>query len=143
MLFGRFPGIAVYLEPESSTMKHYLLLAFLLELTCIHGAEVTQSPGPADKPGLCPQERDLVLVSCTKKCFSDSECEGVRKCCTTSCNGAQCQMPYNKAGSCPAPEIVSGATCDEIKHCSSDNNCNGEQKCCNNACSGSSCQNPV
>ncbi|XP_073420636.1 waprin-Phi2-like [Dendrobates tinctorius] len=121
-------------------MRRYLLLALLLGLTCVRGAEV---PTAEAKPGTCPTIRDMSLGICVKRCSDDSECEGNRKCCKTSCDGFQCQMPDDKPGSCRSPEIVDGTTCDQTKHCGSDNNCEGEQKCCQNTCSGTSCQNPV
>ncbi|XP_073501170.1 waprin-Rha1-like [Phyllobates terribilis] len=124
----------------SSTMRRYLLLALLLHLTCVHGVEVTPA---ADKPGVCPIIRDMSLGFCGIKCSSDSQCEGVRKCCKTSCDGYLCQIPDDKPGSCPSAEIVDGTACDQSKYCSSDGDCDGEMKCCQNTCSGSSCQNPV
>lgn len=95
------------------------------------------------KPGLCPVLGDFTLEICFKKCTDDFDCEGVRKCCKTSCNGFQCQIPDEKPGSCPSPENTNGPTCDPSVHCSSDNKCEGEQKCCPDRCNQSSCQNPV
>ncbi|XP_040263424.1 WAP four-disulfide core domain protein 2-like [Bufo bufo] len=124
-------------------MKLYLLMAFLVELTCVHGADVTESPPDAGKPGVCPVLDPFALEVCFPKCKSDLDCEGVRKCCKTSCNGYQCQIPDEKAGSCPPPEDTNGTTCNPSGLCSSDNKCDGEQKCCPNACNSKSCQNPV
>ncbi|XP_056381041.1 WAP four-disulfide core domain protein 2-like [Hyla sarda] len=126
-------------------MKLYLLLTFLVELMCVDGANVTQSPAviATSKPGICPVLGDFTLEICFKKCNNDFECDGVRKCCKTSCNGFQCQIPDEKPGACPPFQNINGTTCDPSVHCTSDNKCEGEQKCCPDGCNRTSCQNPV
>ncbi|XP_069824797.1 waprin-Phi2-like [Dendropsophus ebraccatus] len=127
-------------------MKLYLLLAFLVELTCVGGASVT-SPSPTvvptNKTGTCPTLGSFPLGICSRRCNDDSDCSGVRKCCKTSCNGYQCQIPDYKPGSCPPVEIINGTTCDPSLQCLSDSKCEEDLKCCPNSCNHLSCQNKV
>ncbi|KAG9466995.1 waprin-Phi1-like [Eleutherodactylus coqui] len=117
-------------ETESSTMKLILLLGVLVELTCVY----------AEKPGVCPKERDATLVPCTPTCNSDDNCSGIEKCCITSCAGTSCKIPDGKAGSCPAASEVQ---CTKSISCSSDTDCDNEQKCCGSSCNTLICSNPV
>ncbi|XP_075039898.1 WAP four-disulfide core domain protein 18-like [Mixophyes fleayi] len=118
----------------------YLLVILLV----VHGTSVTGFPtttAAANKPGTCPRPEPLTLGACNKQCLTDAKCAGNRKCCETSCNGLQCQVPDDKPGTCPA--IVDDTTCDPAVHCKSDSKCSGDQKCCPTGCNGFSCQNVV
>lgn len=58
----------------------------------------TTVSGPDEKPGLCPTilPNSLSDSEAGDKCFIDSQCFGVQKCCSTS-SGKKCLNPENTA----------------------------------------------
>ncbi|XP_015432738.1 PREDICTED: WAP four-disulfide core domain protein 2-like isoform X2 [Dufourea novaeangliae] len=99
----------------------------------------------AEKPGSCPPAVSVQI--CTRVCSSDSDCLGIAKCCSTTCEGKVCSMPVTmrqanhreKPGSCPA--VPKGRwVCTPT--CSVDNDCRGNLKCCKNRCGALACQKP-
>ncbi|XP_054001935.1 WAP four-disulfide core domain protein 2-like [Hylaeus anthracinus] len=99
----------------------------------------------AEKPGSCPPA--LPVQICSQSCFSDSHCQGIGKCCSTSCGGTVCSRPVTmrqtvspeKPGSCPA-EPKGRWVCSPT--CSVDSDCRGTSKCCKNRCGALACQKP-
>ncbi|XP_041432930.1 perlwapin-like isoform X3 [Xenopus laevis] len=103
---------------------------------CVFGlllcTAVLSTSVPAGRPGKCPPERLLAHndFSKSKRCESDYNCEGNKKCCMD--NGKKiCKPPAQagKPGHCP-PERFLAETYFFGKICESDSNCEGKQKCC-------------
>ncbi|XP_057338227.1 waprin-Phi1-like [Microplitis mediator] len=97
-----------------------------------------------DKPGSCPPP--LPVQICSKACFVDAHCQGVGKCCPTSCGGLICSRPVTmrsketeKPGLCPATP-TGRWVCSPT--CTIDSDCQGTKKCCKNRCGALACQKP-
>ncbi|XP_043271571.1 waprin-Phi1-like [Venturia canescens] len=99
----------------------------------------------AEKPGSCPPP--LFVDTCTRSCYVDGHCQGIAKCCPTSCGGTVCSRPVTmrnearleKPGSCPS--VPTGRwVCSST--CSFDSDCRGTNKCCKNRCGAFACQKP-
>ncbi|XP_015589777.1 waprin-Phi1 [Cephus cinctus] len=97
------------------------------------------------KPGSCPPA--LPVQICSKSCVVDEQCQGIGKCCPTSCGGFVCSRPVTmrnptmkeKSGSCPT--VPTGRwICSPT--CSTDGDCRGARKCCKNRCGALTCQKP-
>ncbi|XP_073413927.1 uncharacterized protein [Dendrobates tinctorius] len=118
--------------------------------TSIVGPEIDEElakPGTIpEKPGSCPAEVDYpkcnpLTVKFKPECFTDKDCNGTRKCCTSGCT-QRCLLPLEgtipeKPGSCPAE--VDYPKCDALTvkvkpECFTDKDCNGTRKCCTSGC---------
>ncbi|OCT56508.1 hypothetical protein XELAEV_18000015mg [Xenopus laevis] len=101
---------------------------------CVFGlllcTTVLSTSVPAGRPGKCPPERLLAHndFSKSKRCESDYNCEGNKKCCMD--NGKKiCKPPaQERPGTCPYGTNLPRAT----DFCTSDSECADGSKCCFN-----------
>lgn len=68
--------------------KMYKLFLILLFITFVASQGTIFSK---EKPGSCPPP--LPLQICSQACFFDIHCQGIGKCCPTSCGGYICSRP--------------------------------------------------
>ncbi|XP_015518173.1 waprin-Phi1 [Neodiprion lecontei] len=98
----------------------------------------------SEKPGSCPPA--LPVQICSRGCYVDAHCQGIGKCCATTCGGTVCSRPVTmrarpaeKPGFCPSTP-TGRWVCTPT--CSSDADCPGARKCCRNRCGAMACQKP-
>ncbi|XP_067686733.1 adhesion G protein-coupled receptor L2-like isoform X1 [Haliotis asinina] len=94
----------------------------------------------------CPAHTEIQPTSCYNGCWTDSDCQGGRKCCQshTDC-GLTCYPPIKyekvKAVICPAPSDPRDFRCHYP--CHSDADCLNMGRCCNFPCGKSCWWSPV
>lgn len=85
-----------------------------------------------NKVGRCPSSTGFGI--CVMGCFADSDCQGVKKCCSNGC-GRTCQTPsFVREGECPSNEGVVGICAINENSCLDDEQCDAGHKCCARGC---------
>lgn len=74
-------------------LKSIVIMKYLLILSIVFIVTVSSQNYNfyVEKPGSCPPP--LPLQICSRACFVDGHCQGIGKCCATTCGGSICTRP--------------------------------------------------